>query len=110
MSQWVSYSVLLTEYQWTSFSLRPHIGHQNGMGSNRFGPAYGFCLRPEEICHTETQHCDTFLKYIPLQKTTNNTKSKSVCTNIFHTLNYKLPSVFNLKLLSKITVYHFFQL
>ena len=54
------------------------------MGCNGFGPAYGFCLRPEEICHTKTQYCYTFLKFIPLQKTTNKTKYKFVCTNISH--------------------------
>ena len=79
MSQWVFYSVLLTECQWTNFSLMPHIGHQNVMGCNRFGPANGFYLRLEEICHTETQHCYTFLKFIPLQKKNYKQNKVWVC-------------------------------
>ena len=47
----------------------------NVTGCNRFGPAYGFCLRPEKICHTETQHSFYLLKLFSLKKTTNKTKS-----------------------------------
>ena len=74
-------------------------------GCSRFGPAHGFCLRIKEICHTENQHCFyLFETLFPYKKLQTKQSLKFVCTN------YKLPPVFNLILLSIITVYHFFQL
>ena len=80
-------------------------------------------LRPEEICHTETQHCYTFLKFIPLEKI--QTKQSlyaqiyisQVKLQVTTCVQFKivehnycvpfLPTLITVYYLSKITVYHF---
>ena len=48
-------------------------------GYNRCEPAYGFCLRPEKIYQTETQHCFYLLQTLfPYKKITNKTKTKAM--------------------------------